>query len=72
MSDEDLGKKFGGVRASGVTANKTYTIAESSDIRFSRFSHNHRVKQPKLSEESEMNSSVEWRWVASNGPVRFS
>jgi len=41
MSDEDLGKKFGGVRASGVTANKTYTIAESSDIRFSRFSHDY-------------------------------
>jgi len=39
LSDEDLGKKFGGVPASGVTANKTYTIAESSDIRFSRFSH---------------------------------
>lgn len=41
MSDEDIGKRFGGVPASGVTANKTYTIAEKSEIRFSRFSHDY-------------------------------
>jgi 5'-nucleotidase-like protein len=41
MSDEDIGDKFGGVPASGVTANKTYTIGEKSEIRFSRFSHDY-------------------------------
>src|ERR1043165_2036550 len=41
MSDDDLSHKFGGVPASGVTANKTYTIAETSEIRFSRFSHDY-------------------------------
>ena len=41
MSDDDIGHKFGGVPASGVTANKTYTIAEKSEIRFSRFSHDY-------------------------------
>ena len=41
MSDDDLSKKFGGVPASGVTANKTYTVAEKAEIRFSRFSHDY-------------------------------
>lgn len=41
MTDEDIGKKFGGVPASGVTANKTYTITEKSEIRFSRFTHDY-------------------------------
>jgi hypothetical protein len=41
MSDDDIGDKFGGVPASGVTANKTYTVAEKSEIRFSRFSHDY-------------------------------
>jgi hypothetical protein len=41
MSDDEISDKFGGVPASGVTANKTYTIAEKSEIRFSRFSHDY-------------------------------
>ena len=41
MSDADVSKKFGGVPVSGVTANKTYTVAGNAEIRFSRFSHDY-------------------------------
>jgi len=41
MSDDDVSKKFGGVPVSGITANKTYTVAQNAEIRFSRFSHDY-------------------------------